>query len=526
MRHSDVPAYHRSSDEGHLKPPSVHGSAVTAVDVKDDEDTLTITVPSTPSHFRSVSLPSPAQSFQISPTHSATSPKIPFTPRLHHSPTPLSTSTDSSLTSDEISDLFSALTHEKGDTVTRHGLQQALNDEAKKVEIDSNVVETLVHHRWKLDGVEDVGESVDREEFEKLVRWWDLPSQTAVTEDVEAKSRQYESELPIGRRLLAHWSVEGPMSTFVIFYVWLLIALGLYYFIHFAQDPRRHVLGWGLAFAKCGAGILYPTLAFTLLSSSRRLATFLRRWNWISKFINWDRSQHFHAILGCTLLFFALLHTLSHLSGTFVQAVGSDSPLLPNFPQPITYRAMAGTRAGVTGILAISILLTIVATGMEKVRRSRFQIFQYSHLLIWPFIALLLVHGTGELISAPILGYWLIVPMLTVLWDRIPRTIQMFRPVPNCRFEVIEDNTVVVSIPKASVSWSYRPGQYLLLRVQEVSFGQWHPFTLVGSTTNGDDMVGQIYMRKSRGLDHSSPGTSAGREEDDGDIRRTIRLSL
>ena len=54
----------------------------------------------------------------------------------------------------------------------------------------------------------------------------------------------------------------------------------------------------------------------------------------------------FHAWLGCTLLFFALIHAISHLSGTFVQAVGSTSDLLGHFPHPITYTALVGTCAG------------------------------------------------------------------------------------------------------------------------------------------------------------------------------------
>ena len=475
--------------ETSIKIHTVHTSPSGLSQQKEEADALSVGIPSTPSHFRSTS--SSRRSSHISAIDSPLSPTTPITPRLHHPPPPNPVSSDSRLTPDEISDLFSALSNDQERSVTRQNLRQALHKEVKDLGLEGGVVEALMHHLWKLDA-----ESLGREEFGQLVTLWDLPSQRLVTEKMDAKSRKYESELPLGRRLLAHWSVEGPMSTFVIFFVGLQIAMGLYYFVHLAQDPRIHVLGWGLAFAKLGSGVLYPSLAFVLFSSSRRLATFLRRWKWISKFINWDRSQYFHAFLGCTILFFGLLHALSHLSGTFVQAVGSDSPLLPNFPHPITYRAMIGTRAGITGVIALTLLFLIVATGMERVRHSHFQIFQYTHLLIWPFIALLLVHGTGDLIAPPVLGYWLIVPMLAVLWDRIPRTINMFRPVRNCSFQVIEDNTVVISIPKASVSWPYRPGQYILLRIQEIGFGQWHPFTIVGSTTSKGDILAQIYMRK------------------------------
>ena len=458
----------------------------------EDDDALAITIPSTPSHFRSTA----------SPTAGAASPSSRFasivTPRLHHSPPASRGVEESPLTTDEVDELFAQLDSNGDRAVSKSDMRRALLVESQATQLSggAKTVDTLLHHLWRLEGDVACSDSVDRQQFDGLVSRWRVPSQLPTTEQLDAKSRVYESELPIGRRLLAHWSVEGPMSTFVMAVVSLQIALGLYYFIHFADDPRIHVLGWGVAFAKLGAGVLYPSLALVLLSSSRRLATYLRQWRWMSKFINWDRSQLFHACLGVTILFFALLHALSHLGGTFVRAVGSTSPLLPNFPHPITYRALLRTRAGITGIIALSILLLIVAASLPRVRRSSFQLFQYTHLLIWPFVALLLVHGTGSLIQSPVLGYWLIVPMLAVLWDRVPRTVNMLRPVLGSTVRSIEDSTVMVSIPKSSVGWSYKPGQYILLRVQEVSFGQWHPFTIVGSTNSGGEMAGRLYVRQ------------------------------
>jgi dual oxidase len=456
--------------------------------MEHSDHALAISVPSTPSHFRSVS-----SHDDDSPSPSSRA----FTPRFHPSPAVGERDGDASLTTKEMDELFTQLDADADHRVSRSDLRSALLVEAKATQLEggSETVSSLIHHLWQSSEAQG-GEMVNRAGFDLLLNRWNVPTQELVTEELDAKSRIYESNLPLGRRLLAHWSVEGPMSTFVILFVCLQIAMGVYYFIHLATDKRIHVLGWGVAFAKLGAGVLYPTLAFVLLSSSRRLASFLRQWSWISKFINWDRSQSFHIFLGCTVLFFALLHALSHLSGTFVSAVGSESPLLPDFPHPITYRAMIGTRAGVTGIIALGILILIVLTSMPRVRMSWFQVFQHTHLLIWPFVVLLLVHGTGQLISPPVLGYWLIAPMLCVLWDRVPRTLNMFRPVKNCTFRVIEDKTVVISIPKTSMSWPYQPGQYLLVRVQEISFAQWHPYTVVGSTTNDSGVGGEMFIHE------------------------------
>ena len=487
-------AAHSSVRNGSPQPLPLHFNDDDAdSDFSQDLDALAITVSNSPPQLYSPRSPrSPAQS---------------FTPRIHHSPPPSSLVVPdaSPLTPDELSDLFHSLSSNSGESVSRSDLTSALLVEAAALHLEGDhkaTVDTLVHHRWTLPSPSpSLPSDIPRDTFDALAATWDIPSQTSATEVLDAKSRVYESELPIGRRLLAHWSVEGPMSTFVIFFVWLQTALGIYYFVHWEQSPYREVLGWGLPFAKMASGVLYPSLAFVLLSSCRRLATFLRRWTFMSKFINWDRSQYFHAFLGMTILVFSLIHGLSHLIGDFREAVGNTSPLLSNFPHPngeITYASMISTRAGITGILALFLLLIISATGQERVRRSRFQLFQYSHLLIWPFIILLLIHGTGKLLASPILGYWLIVPMLCALWDRVPRIVNMYRPIKGVTFEMIEDSTVVIKIPQSSVTWQYRPGQYVLLRVQEVAYGQWHPFTVVGSIkpSTEEGVAGVIYMRK------------------------------
>ena len=468
-----------------------------------ERDALAVTIPTTPSHFRQANSPRSPHSPR-SPT-SPTSPPVLYTPRLHHSPPPgAADAAQDPLTAAERASLFHALAAGEAE-LSRSALTHALLGEAKalKMEDAPTAVDTLVHHLWSLPSQHSLPPSLSATSFDALAQHWHVPSQALATEVLDAKSRVYESELPIGRRLLAHWSVEGPMSTFVILFCWLQTALGVYYFVHYAQSDLRDVLGWGLPFAKGAAGVLYPTLAFLLLASCRRLATFLRRWRWVSLFVNWDRSAYFHAFLGVTVLVFATIHAISHLAGTFRDAAANpDSPLLSNhFPHPVTYRAMVGTRAGITGIIAFAILLLIVATSHPRVRRSRFQLFQYTHLLIWPFVALLLAHGTDRLIASPVLGYWLIVPLLCVLWDRVPRLLNMFRPVHDASFEVLADSTVVLSIPASSVTWQYKPGQYLLVRVQEVSFGEWHPFTVVGSTkeaggASGTGTAGRVYMRK------------------------------
>ena len=370
-------------------------------------------------------------------------------------------------------------------------------------------IDRIVDGLWNLEQGDTTLKSLSVEEFTLLAARWQIPTSEHIVESLDKRKHDcgeqknigqeknehhhddsshdhdsgspYSRLVPFKRYVLAQWSVQGPTAFFIFVFVSLQIILFIYYFVLLERDPRRPYLGWGLPFAKGAAGVLYPTLAFLLLSSCRRLGTFLRYWGWPARFINWDRSQHFHIILGCTLLFFALMHAASHLIGTFRSAVGQTTPLLYRFPHPITYSAMISTRAGSTGICALFILICITATSHPYIRHKYFQVFQVTHYLIYAFIALLLAHGSQGLIEPPVLGWWLIAPILAVLWDRIFRFIQHCRPVKNVSFSLIEDHTIILSIPKTSVTWSYKAGQYLLVRIAEVSWYEWHPYSVVAS---------------------------------------------
>ena len=426
------------------------------------------------------------------------SPSEILTPRLHVDE---ATAAEGvwSLTDAECSELFHSLDTNKDGKLTRAELTSALELEARHLRLDHAGcprIDTICASLWRCAA----SDCVDADEFLQLARSWHIPSQTKVMESVDGAAVAYERQLPLKRRLLAHWSVEGPMSTFVMAVVGLQVALGIYYLVHIHNSPLFAVLGAGLVVAKGAAGVLYPTLALVLLSSSRRLGTALRGWGWPSRFINWDRSQHFHIVMGWTILVAGTIHGLAHLSGTFVQAADHPNDALlqaHGFPVPISYSRMVATRAGTAGILSLAILFAIVVTAHGPFRRRLFNVFQLSHLLIFALVVTLLVHSSQGLIQAPVLGYWLIAPMLAVLWDRLGRTYQMARKAPGVTVRLSSNSLCIISIPVLSVSWTYSPGQYVLLRCPEVSWWQWHPFTIVGVSQGVEVRAIEVYMKVS-----------------------------
>ena len=74
----------------------------------------------------------------------------------------------------------------------------------------------------------------------------------------------------------------------------------------------------GVVLVKTSVGALYPTMFFLVLSMSRWFSTGMRRFYYVSRFINWDLCQSFHLKISIVALCLATLHAIGHLTGSFL----------------------------------------------------------------------------------------------------------------------------------------------------------------------------------------------------------------
>ena len=128
---------------------------------------------------------------------------------------------------------------------------------------------------------------------------------------------------------------------------------------------------------------------------------------------------------------------------------------------------------------------------MPYIRKNKYEIFQAGHLLMFPMFGLLCAHGTAALLQFPMLGYWLAFPTLLVIVERLVRIVNGFLHIP-ATIEILDAETVRinVTIPHHRY-WSYKAGQYIFLQVPELSYFQWHPFTI--STCIDNEM--QVHVK-------------------------------
>lgn len=332
---------------------------------------------------------------------------------------------------------------------------------------------------------------VAKSEFVARVRSWNVPSPSQIT--------SAEPRPPLFEGLRARWEVDGPRITFIAFIVALQLGLGLWQMLTYINAPMvRSAFGWGVILSKAASGAIYPTFFFLLLSMSRYFATFIRRFRYVPRIINWDRSGSTHIWMAVAGLGLSTLHAIGYLTGSFVH--GSKPAHQPEVQKifdpdraPSSYAQFIKTLPGWTGVVALGLYWIIAITSLPIVRAWSWELFQLGHVLMFPMIGLLCAHGTSKILQQPMLGYWLAIPLFLVLLERSSRLAHGCRRVL-ARLEILDEYTVTITFDHPRGNWwNYEAGQYIFLQVPSISYFQWHPFTV--SSCNGK-MV-QVHIQTS-----------------------------
>ncbi|KAF9891379.1 hypothetical protein FE257_004235 [Aspergillus nanangensis] len=337
---------------------------------------------------------------------------------------------------------------------------------------------------------------ISRADLTQRIHEWNIPSMKTESKNDEDENT-YVHNLSLWRHIRAYWSVHGPKILFLALVISMQLAFGIWQLVKYVTTIQyRQAFGWGAVLAKTCAGALYPTFFFLILSMSRYFSTFLRKFYYISRFVNWDLSHSFHVKISIVALALASLHAIGHLTGSFVfgsQPARADrvAVILGEGAVPRRYSEYVATLPGWSGAVCLGLFWTLALLSMPVVRRRSYEAFQLGHLLMFPMIGLLMAHGTAGLLQWPMFGYWLAFPTLLVVVERVVRISLGLHRIP-ATMRVIDGDTVEIkaTIPSERI-WKYEAGQYIFLQVPKISLFQWHPFTV--SVCIGNEM--QVHIK-------------------------------
>lgn len=301
--------------------------------------------------------------------------------------------------------------------------------------------------------------------------------------------------------LAARWQAwmvnEGGRRIFfgVFLLLHLLVAImgTLHYGLKSNLSGARATFGSTFVIARSAALVLHVDVIFILLPICRNFISMLRRTP-LNDVIPFDKNITFHKSVAWSIVFFTAVHVGAHMVNFAILAkvkAANDSPgelikefLLVNFT----------TGPGLTGWIMTAALAAMVWFAMEKRRRrpnGGFEWFYYIHYVgMIIFFVNWQLHGmfcmikpdTPPYCSYNTIGvfwrYWLVGGLIFIS-ERILREVRSRHHTYISKVIQHPSNVMEVQIKKEKTTT--RAGQYIFLSCPEVSYFQWHPFTLTSA---------------------------------------------
>lgn len=291
------------------------------------------------------------------------------------------------------------------------------------------------------------------------------------------------------------WLINGGRSNILFgVYVFLHLIVFSLGFLHYQLNDSfsnvRGIVGLGYAFARTAALVLHIDVAFILLPICRNFISLLRQ-TALNDIIPFDDNIKFHIATAWSIVFFTLAHIVAHMWNFATLAIILSKDTTTNvFVEFLSLNFATGT--GITGWIMTVSLGVMVWFAVEKKRRmpnGGFEKFWYTHHLFIVFFICWQLHGMFCMIRPNngscdynVVGvfwrYWLPGGIVFII-ERILREVRS-RHITYVS-KVIQHPSKVMEVQIKKERTKIRAGQYIFLSCPEVSYWQWHPFTLTSA---------------------------------------------
>jgi len=288
------------------------------------------------------------------------------------------------------------------------------------------------------------------------------------------------------------WMInEGGRQVFFGVFILFHVLVGVLGFLHYQRKDNlvnaRKVFGLGFSIARASALLCHVDVIYILLPVCRNFISFLRRTP-LNDFIPFDKNITFHKATGWSLVIWSLVHTIAHIVNVInlaIQAADTTGERVKTF-----FLICVEAGPAITGWIMWVCLGAMAWTARESKRRENFERFWYTHHLFIVFFINWQLHGMFCMIqpdrppycSFNIIGvfwrYW-IVGGLIWIFERILREVRARHRTYISKVIQHPSNVVELQIKKDNVK--VRAGDYIFLNCPDVSYWQWHPFTLTSA---------------------------------------------
>ncbi|KAH9929095.1 NADPH oxidase [Epithele typhae] len=291
-----------------------------------------------------------------------------------------------------------------------------------------------------------------------------------------------------------HWMINEGGRRLFLYAFFLLHALVIAFgFMHYQIKDNsvgaRATFGITFPVARTAALVLHVDVAFILLPICRNFISVVRKTP-LGSFIPFDKNITFHKAVAWSIVTFSIIHIMAHMVN-FLELVMVD-PDAKTLAQKLFAFVAANfiTGPGATGWIMTAALGIMVWFAIEKRRRAHFEWFWYSHHLFIVFFINWQLHGMFCMIkpdrppycSFNTIGvfwrYWLVGGVIWI-YERILREVRSRHRTYISKVIQHPSNVLEVQIKKEKTTT--QAGQYIFLCCPEISYFQWHPFTLTSA---------------------------------------------
>ncbi|KAJ3728688.1 NADPH oxidase [Lentinula raphanica] len=288
------------------------------------------------------------------------------------------------------------------------------------------------------------------------------------------------------------WMInEGGNRMFFSVFILLHLLVGALGFTHYTLKDNlvnsRKALGAGFTIARASALLCHVDVIFILLPICRNFISFMRRTP-LGTVIPFDKNITFHKAVGWSICIWSMVHTLAHIVNVVNLAIQSANTTKQRVINFLLICVEAGP--AITGWIMWAALGTMAWYAREEKRRQNFERFWYTHHLFIVFFINWQLHGMFCMIkpdrppycSYNTIGvfwrYWIVGGVIWV-FERILREVRSRHRTYISKVIQHPSNVMELQIKKEKTTT--RAGQYIFINCPEISYFQWHPFTLTSA---------------------------------------------
>lgn len=181
--------------------------------------------------------------------------------------------------------------------------------------------------------------------------------------------------------------------------------------------------------------------------------------------VPFDRGLFYHKFAGRVAGITGLLHTVAFFIVDPKSRRIHDADL---------FRGAFTGQVNTSGSVLLLLILGIMISSLPQVRRQVFEVFYYLHVLFAAGMIACTFFHSGKLIPILALSTWGVdwfIRSVVMARTRYPR---------NASLKVMSESVVELRFAKTA-GFCYNPGQYVYLAIPEISWLQWHPFSISSS---------------------------------------------